>query len=61
MGILYHTLSKKYIGYLFICIYTSTGISLVTICLPKDIRIEIGADCPAALMAALLQALKSYA
>lgn len=40
---------------------TGTGNSPVTICLPKDIRIEIGADCPAALMAALLQALKSYA
>lgn len=40
---------------------TGTGNSPVTICLPKNIRIEIGVDCPAALMAALLQALKSYA
>lgn len=38
------------------------GNSPVTICLPENIlRIEIGADCPSRLMAALLQALKSYA
>lgn len=33
----------------------------VTILLPENIRIEIGADCPARLLTALLQALKSYA
>ena len=33
----------------------------VTILLPENIRIEIGADCPARLLAALLQALKDYA
>ncbi|UWO25159.1 hypothetical protein NQ534_01300 [Marvinbryantia formatexigens DSM 14469] len=37
------------------------GNSPVAICLPENIRIEIGADCPSRLMAALLQALKSYA
>ena len=37
------------------------GNSPVTICLPGNIRIENGADCPSRLMAALLQALKSYA
>lgn len=35
--------------------------SPVTICLPENIRIEIGADCPSRLIAALLQTLKSYA
>ena len=29
--------------------------------LPENIRIEIGPDCPARLLTALLQALKSYA
>ena len=33
----------------------------VTICLPKNIRIEINVDCPAGLMAALLHALKNHA
>ena len=33
----------------------------VTILLPENIRIEIGAGCPARLLAALLQALKDYA
>lgn len=34
----------------------------VTILLPKNIRIEVGANCPARqLLTALLQALKSYA
>lgn len=33
----------------------------VTIFLPGNIRIEVGADCPARLMTALLQALKNYA
>ena len=33
----------------------------VTILLPENIRIEVGADCPARLLTALLQALKSYA
>ena len=37
------------------------GTSPVTILLPGNIRIEIGADCPARLMTALLQALKNYA
>ena len=37
------------------------GNSPVTICLPENIRIEIGGDCTSRLMAALLQALKSYA
>lgn len=37
------------------------GISPVTICLPENIRIEVGTDCPARLLAALLQALKGYA
>ena len=39
----------------------NTDNSPVTICLPGNIRIEIGADCPSRLIAALLQALKSYA
>lgn len=38
-----------------------TGNHSVTILLPKNIRIEIGFDCPARLLTALLQALKSYA
>ena len=37
-----------------------TGNHSVTILLPENIRIEIGADCPARLLAALLQALKDY-
>lgn len=38
-----------------------TGNSPVTILLPENIRIEVGADCPARLMISLLQALKNYA
>ncbi len=38
-----------------------TGTSPVTVWLSGNIRIEIGSDCPARLMAALLEALKSYA
>lgn len=38
-----------------------TGNHSVTILLPKNIRIEVGADCPVRLMSALFQALKSYA
>lgn len=38
-----------------------TGKPPVLVCLPENIRIEVAADCPARLMAALLQALKSYA
>ena len=38
-----------------------TGNHSVTILLPENIRIEIGADCPARLLTALLQALKNYA
>lgn len=37
------------------------GSSPITILLPENIRIEVGADCPSGLMAALLQALKTYA
>ena len=37
------------------------GNSPVTILLPENIRIEVDADCPARLMAALLQAVKDYA
>ena len=37
------------------------GSHSVTILLPENIRIEIGSDCPARLLTALLQALKSYA
>ena len=37
------------------------GISPITILLPENIRIEVGTDCPSGLMAALLQALKTYA
>ena len=33
----------------------------VAILLPDNVRIEVGADCPARLMTALLQALKNYA
>ena len=35
--------------------------SPVAILLPDNVRIEVGADCPARLMTALLQALKNYA
>ena len=38
-----------------------TGNHAVTILLPENIRIEIGADCPARLMTTLFQALKNYA
>ena len=38
-----------------------TGNHSVTILLPENIRIEIGADCPARLMTTLFQALKNYA
>ena len=38
-----------------------TGNHSVTIHLPENIRIEIGADCPARLLTTLLQALKNYA
>lgn len=38
-----------------------TGTPPVTILLPENIRIEVRADCPARLMAGLLQALKGYA
>ena len=38
-----------------------TGLAPVTILLPEHIRIAVGADCPARLMTALLQALKGYA
>ena len=38
-----------------------TGTPPVTILLPENIRIEVGAGCPVGLMAALLQALKGYA
>ena len=37
------------------------GTSSITILLPENIRIEVGADCPSRLIAALLQALKNYA
>ena len=37
------------------------GIPPVAILLPGKIRIEVGPDCPARLMAALLQALKGHA
>ena len=40
---------------------SGTGNHSVTILLPENIRIETGADCPARLLAALLQALKNYA
>ena len=33
----------------------------VAILLPENIRIEVGANCPARLLTALLQALKNYA
>lgn len=35
--------------------------SPVTICLLRNIRIEISADCPAGLLSALLDAVKNYA
>ena len=38
-----------------------TGNRSVTILLPENIQIEIGADCPARLLTTLLQALKHYA
>ena len=38
-----------------------TGNRSVTILLPENIQIEIGADCPARLLTTLLQALKNYA
>ena len=38
-----------------------TGTPPVTILLPENIRIEVGAECPARLINALLQALKGYA
>ena len=37
------------------------GTSSITILLPENIRIEVGADCPSRLIAALLQALNTYA
>ena len=40
---------------------SGTGNHSVTILLPENIRIEIGADCPSRLLATLLQALKNYA
>ena len=40
---------------------TGAGDYPVTILLSENIRIKVGADCPARLLAALLQALKSYA
>lgn len=39
----------------------SPGQAPVTICLSRDIRIEVSADCPADLVSALLYALKSHA
>ena len=39
----------------------SAGIPPVVIFLPEKIQIEVGPDCPARLMAALLQALKGHA
>ena len=38
-----------------------TGTPPVTILLPENIRIEIGADCPARLLTTLWQSLKNYA
>lgn len=38
-----------------------TGKPPVVICLPENIRIEVDADCPAGLIASLLQALKDHA
>ena len=38
-----------------------TGNRSVTILLPENIQIEIGADCPARLLTTLLQVLKNYA
>ena len=37
------------------------GTSSITILLPENIRIEVVADCPSRLIAALLQALNTYA
>ena len=39
----------------------STGYAPVTIRLPKDILIEVGANCPAGLVTAILRALKDHA
>lgn len=39
----------------------ATGNPPVAILLPDNMRIEVGADCPARLMTVLLQALKNYA
>lgn len=39
----------------------SLGQAPVTVCLSRDIRIEISAGCPAGLVSALLCALKSHA
>lgn len=44
-----------------ICAGERIGSAPVTICIPENIRIEICADCPSRLMAALFEALKSYA
>lgn len=41
--------------------HSPAGTSSITILLPENIRIEVGADCPSRLIAALLQALKNYA
>ena len=38
-----------------------TGKPPVVICLPENIRIKVDADCPARLMASLLEALKNHA
>ena len=38
-----------------------SAVPLMVIRLEENIRIEIAADCPACLMASLLQAIKSYA
>ena len=43
------------------CFNTDAGNPPVVIHFPDDIRIEVGADCPARLIAALLQALKNHA
>ena len=40
---------------------SGTGNYSVTILLPENIRIEIGADCPARLLTTLWQSLKNYA
>ena len=41
--------------------HSPAGSSSITILLPENIRIEVGADCLSRLIAALLQALKNYA